>query len=113
MNEGVPGMSSPANLSSVPNLVHRGENQWMQFFDMLLAVPKPAIDSYKPWMSNFLKRASVPKRATSQQGSSGYLAKWDFLLFQRTKKDTVPRKYRVYLISSSLHRGFYSPNSGR
>ena len=89
MNEGVPGMSSPANLSSVPNLVHRGENQWMQFFDMLLAVPKPAIDSYKPWMSNFLKRASVPKRATSQQGSSGYLAKWDFLLFQRTKKDTV------------------------
>ena len=62
MNEVVPGMSSPANLSSVPNLVHRGENQWMQFFENLLAVPKPAIHHKNPWMSNSLKRASVPKR---------------------------------------------------
>jgi hypothetical protein len=45
MTDVKPGMSFFENLSSVPNLVHANEIQWMQYFYNLLAVPKPAINS--------------------------------------------------------------------
>jgi len=53
-------MSFSEKLSSVPNLLQTGENLGMQYFENLLAVPKPAIYSKKPWMSHFPKRPSVP-----------------------------------------------------
>ena len=61
MTDAEPGMSFLKNLSSVPNLVYAGKNQWMPFSKNKLAVPKPAIHCPNPWMANSQKRASVPK----------------------------------------------------
>ena len=79
-----PGMSFLENLSSVPNLVHGDKNLRMQYFENMLAVPKPAFHCKNPWMANSLKGASVPKTFT--KGAAPGIGECDSLILNILKQ---------------------------